>query len=233
MSKVAVCIAAYNTAKFLQELLESLKRQTYQNFRIYISYDGSNDNTRYILRQYKGIIICDYENISGCGRNKNKVVARALKDKPDYIQMLDADDLILPKFLEAGVERLDRGDVDFVVAWGNLFGDRTGWIHSEIPTLEELCINNNKLHAWGLFRRELFEKHNFNINLKSGVDWELWLRLIKDGYKGTIIKEELYLKRWHDNSITKTDRKTHDELRKKVLKASGLNVEETGVKITK
>jgi len=222
MNKLAVCIASYNMGKFLPELLESLKQQTFQDFKIYISYDGSNDNTKNILEEYKETIICPYENISGCGRNKNKVVTRALEDKPDYIQMIDADDKVLPRFLEAGVKRLEQGDVDFVVCWGNLFGDRTGYIHSQIPTLNELYINNDKLHAWGMFRRELFENHNFNVNLVSGVDWELWIRLIRDGYKGAIIKEELYLKRWHNTSITKTDRKTHEELRQEVLKASRL-----------
>jgi len=223
MSKVAVCIASYNMGKFLPELLESLENQTFQDFKIYISYDGSNDGTEEVLKQYESIIVCPYENILGCGRNKNKVVARALKDKPNYIQMMDADDKVLPRFLEAGVKRLDQGDIDFVVCWGNLFGDRKGYIHSEIPTLEELYINNNKLHAWGMFRRELFEKYNFNVNLTSGVDWELWIRLIRDGYCGTIVKEELYLKRWHNTSITKTDKKTHEELRQEVLKVSGLN----------
>jgi len=221
MSKVAVCIASYNSAKFLPELFESLKNQTFKDFKIYISYDGSTDNTENLLKKYD-VIVSDYENIKGCGRNKNKVVARALADDNKYIQMLDADDKILPKFLEAGVERLDKNDVDFVVCWGNLFGERIGYIHSEIPSLEELLINNNKLHAWGLFKRKLFEKHNFNVSLKSGVDWEVWIRLIRDGYKGAIVKEELYLKRWHDSSITKTDRKTHEELRKEVLIASNL-----------
>lgn len=221
MSKVVVCIASYNMGKFLPELLNSLKNQTFQDFKIYISYDGSYDNTKEILESYD-VIICPYENIAGCGRNKNKVVARALKDKPTYIQMIDADDKALPRFLEAGVERLDKGNIDFVVCWGNLFGDRNGYIHSEIPMLEELLVNNNKLHAWGMFRRELFEKHNFSNRLTSGVDWDLWIRLTKDGYKGAIVKKELYLKRWHNSSITKTDRKTHEELRQEVLRSSGL-----------
>ena len=220
ISKVAVCIASYNSAKFLPELFESLENQTFKDFKIYVSYDGSTDNTENLLKKYD-VILCDYENILGCGRNKNKVVARALKDKPDYIQMIDADDKVLPKFLEAGVERLNQDDVDFIVCWGNLFGDRKGWIHSEIPSLEELLVNNNKLHAWGMFTRELFEKHNFNVSLASGVDWELWIRLIRDGYKGAIVKEELYLKRWHNKSITKTDKKTHTELRREVLIAAG------------
>jgi len=221
MNKVAVCIASYNMGKFLPELLDSLENQTFKNFRIYISYDGSNDNTKDILLKHN-VTVCNYEEISGCGRNKNKVVARALKDRPDYIQMIDADDKVLPRFLEAGVKRLSQGDVDFVICWGNLFGDRKGYIHSEIPSLEELLINNNKLHAWGLFKRGLFERHNFNISLKSGVDWELWIRLIRDGYHGAIVKEELYLKRWHHSSITKTDKKLHTELRREVLIAAGI-----------
>jgi len=224
MGNIAVCIASYNSNKFLPELFESLKNQTFQDFKIYVSYDGSNDNTKDVLKKYKDTVICDYKNIKGCGKNKNKVVARALKDSPDYIQMIDADDKVLPRFLEAGAERLDKGDVDFVVCWGNLFGDRTGYIHSKIPSLEELLINNNKLHAWGMFKRELFERHNFNVSLSSGVDWDLWIRLIRDGYKGAIIEKELYLKRWHNNSITKTDRKTHAKLRREVLIAAGVKI---------
>ena len=222
MSSVAVCIASYNMGNFLPELFESLKNQTFKDFKIYVSYDGSTDEVEEFLEKHNDITVCSYQNIQGCGRNKNKVVARALEDKPNYIQMIDADDLVLPRFLEAGVKRLNQGGVDFAVCWGNLFGDRKGYIHSEIPSLEELLVNNNKLHSWGMFRRELFEKHNFSVCLTSGVDWDLWIRLTKNGYIGSIVKEELYLKRWHDNSITKTDRKTHTELRKEVLIASGL-----------
>ena len=220
MSKVAVCIASYNSAKFLPELLESLENQTFQNFKIYISYDGSVDNTKDILKKYN-VIICDYEDIVGCGRNKNKVVVRALKDMPAYIQMIDADDKVLPRFLEAGAKRLDENDVDWVICWGNLFGGRQGYIHSEIPTLEELLENNNKLHSWGMYKSDLLKKYNFSKNLTSGVDWDLWIKLIKNEYKGAIIKEELYLKRWHDNSITNSNKKPHSELRKEILFLNG------------
>lgn len=224
MSKVAVCIASYNFGMFLPDLLDGLTRQTFEDFVVYIVYDGSGDNTLEVIERYReklSIVVADYEHVARVGLNKNKVVTRALQDKPDYIQMVDADDKVLPRFLEAGVERLDRGDVDWVICWGRLFGTRTGYIHSEVPTLGELLRNNDKLHSWGLFKRELLEEHNFAKSLTSGADWQLWIDLVKAGAKGAIVEKELYLKRWHEDSVTAIDRKSHREIRAEVLTATG------------
>jgi len=182
-----------------------LKKQTFKDFKVYIVYDGSTDNTLEIIKKYQkelSIVVADYKPTARVGLNKNRVVAMALRDKPNYIQMIDADDKVLPRFLEVGVERIKKGDVDWVITWGRLFGGRKGYIHSEIPTLDELMKDNNKLHSWGMFKSEILENRNFSKKLTSGVDWKLWIDLTDDGCKGTIIKKELYLKRWHDKSIT-------------------------------
>lgn len=221
MSRVAVCIASYNSATFLSELLESLKDQTFKDFEVHIVYDGSEDDTPAVIEKYRdylSIIVPKYETVARCGLNKNKVVASALSHHADYIQMIDADDKVLPRFLEAGLEGI--ANVNWVVCWGRLFHGRTGYIHSEIPTLGDLMNNNNKIHSWGMFERKIFEKHNFAENLRSGVDWEHWIRVIGYGYVGKIVKEELYLKRWHEKSVTLTVRKTHEELRNEVLVTS-------------
>lgn len=224
MPKLAICIASYNSAKFLPELFESLKVQTFKDFKIYIVYDGSTDNTLKVVKKYQKelpIVVVDYKPVARVGLNKNRVVSIALKDKPDYIQMIDADDKVLPRFLEAGIERLHKGDVDWAIVWGRLFGGREGYIHSQIPTLNDLTRNNNLLHSWGMFKREVLEKHNFAKELTSGADWQLWIDLTKDGYKGSIVEEELYLKRWHEGSISSTDKMSHEELREKVLSLTG------------
>lgn len=226
MSKVAVCIASYNSAEFLPDLLDSLKKQTFRDFQVYVAYDGSTDDTLEVLEKWESfpIVVVDYESVARCGLSKNKVVARALRDRSSYIQMIDADDKVLPGFLEAGVERIERGDVDWVICWGRLFGDRGGYIHSQIPILSDLLRDNNKLYSWGLFKREVFEEHNFARDLEAGVDWEHWIRLTKGGYQGAVVKEELYLKRWHDKSITSTFKMNHSELRTKVLTTSGFEI---------
>jgi glycosyltransferase involved in cell wall biosynthesis len=199
---IAVCITSYKNEDYLKELLADLDKQTYKDFKTYIVKD-----------------------VKGCGKAKNQVIQKALKDKPDYIQMIDSDDRIEPTFLEEGVKRLEKGDVDWVICWGNLFGDRQGYIHSRIPTFNDLTRNNNLLHSWAMFKREIFEKHNFNKDLKSGVDWDHWLRVIKDGYKGAVIKKELYRKRFHNKSVTVTKKKPHEQLRQEVLTAAGFKTD--------
>jgi len=192
---VGVCIASYKSDKYLKELQEDLNKQTYKDFKVYI-----------------------VKGINCCGKAKNQVVKKALQDKPDYVQMIDADDRIDPTFLEEGVKRLEKGDVDWVVCWGNLFGDRQGYIHSTMPEFNDLTRHNRNLHSWVMAKREVFEKCNFPL-LASGVDWSLWLQIFKHGFKGAIIEKELYRKRWHDKSVTST--KPVD--RKAVLRSAGIS----------
>ena len=226
--KVAVCIASYNSDGYLDLLLDSLAQQTFGDFTVYVCYDGSTDDTAKIIEGWQEvlpIVSVEYEPVARVGLYKRRVVARALEDRPEYVQMIDADDVVLPRFLEAGVDCLDsQEDVDWAITWGELFDGRTGYIHSQVPTLEELQQNNNKLHAWAMFRAEVLETHNFAEELASGVDWELWLRLFKDGYTGAIVEDELYQKRWHERSITVSDRMGHEALRRTVLETAGLDV---------
>ena len=230
-NRVAVCIASLNNGQFLPQLLEDLERQTFKDFWIYVVYDGSTDDTLQILKAYQAtlpIVIVDYQDTARVGLNKNRAVARALQDRPDYIQMIDGDDRVLPRFLEAGVERLDQGDVDWVVTWGRLFGGREGYIHSTMPTVDDLLQNNENLHSWAMYKREILDKHNFAPSLPNGADWGLWLRILADGYKGAIVEEELYLKRWHERSITSTKPSSwdagHEALRHLVVRTSGFDV---------
>ena len=194
MPKLAVCIASYKSGAYLKELQEDLDKQTYKDFKVYI-----------------------VNGVDNCGKAKNKAVKKALKDKPDYIQMIDADDKIEPTFLEEGVKRLEKGDIAWVICWGNLFGDRQGYIHSTMPELNDLTRHNRNLHSWVMAKREVFEKCSFPP-LVSGVDWSLWLQIFKYGFKGAIVEKELYHKRWHDKNVTSTKPVNHEA----VLMSAGL-----------
>jgi len=194
MPKLAICIASYKSDQFLKELLADLEKQTFKDFKTYI-----------------------VKEVDNCGKAKNQAVEKALKDKPNYIQMIDADDRVEPTFLEEGVRRLEKGNVDWVICWGNLFGDRKGYIHSTIPELNDLTRHNRNLHSWVMAKRKVFEKCSFPP-LEAGVDWSLWLQIFKHGFKGAVVEKELYRKRWHNKNVTLT--KLVD--RKAVLKSAGL-----------
>ena len=52
-STVAILMATYNGQQFLAEQLESIEQQTYTNWRVFLSDDGSSDNTLTIARQFQ------------------------------------------------------------------------------------------------------------------------------------------------------------------------------------
>ena len=120
-ARVAICIASYNRAEFLPELFDSIQKQTYEDFHVYIGYDGSTDNSLEIIQDRKKICtfpitILDYEETARIGLNKHRVVERALKDGSKLIQMIDSDDMIEPTFLERSVETIGRAD--WLLSWG-------------------------------------------------------------------------------------------------------------------
>jgi glycosyltransferase involved in cell wall biosynthesis len=50
--KVSVIITAYNYAEYIEEALDSVLNQTFDNFELVVVDDGSTDNTPEILREY-------------------------------------------------------------------------------------------------------------------------------------------------------------------------------------
>jgi len=198
-SNVAICIAS-TRPELLEEMLRSIELQTYKNIKTYI--------VRYI---------------SPVGLAKNTIINKALKDSPDLIQLVDDDDILDPTFIQKQVEQI--GKYDYISTWGRTFGNNCGYIHYDIPTLaEELTYNH--LHGWMMVKAHVFDHMNFNPVLESCDDWDFQIRLIKNGFKGKIIKEELYSYRVHDNSVTANDHVPWEVSKKLLLRMNGYNPDE-------
>lgn len=99
---ISVVIPAYNASMYLQEAIESILRQTFGHYEIIIIDDCSSDNTWDIIQLFarKDLRIKAYQNEKNLGiaGNRNKGVALA---KGKYLVWQDADDVSLPKRIEA------------------------------------------------------------------------------------------------------------------------------------
>ena len=93
-SLVSILIPAFNAEKWIAETLESAIGQTWERKEIIVVDDGSSDQTLAIARQFssKGVSIVTQEN-QGAAAARNKAFSLS---KGDYIQWLDADDLLAP-----------------------------------------------------------------------------------------------------------------------------------------
>lgn len=199
--KVSVIIPCYNYGQYLDEAVDSVLRQTYQDFEIIVVNDGSTDAaTNQLLQAYSKphTQVIHTEN-QGVAAARNRGVSAA---KGEYILPLDADDKIHASYLEKAVEVLDQHDrVGIVYGDVEFFGEKTGkW---ELPPYRfpEVLISN-VIVCSGLYRKADWEKvGGYKPNMKEAwEDYDFWLSLIELGVEVFHIPEVLFFYRRHSDS---------------------------------
>ena len=104
-SLVSVVVSCYNLGSYLDEAVQSVLNQSYQDFEIII--DGSDDAaTRHMLASYR-------RPRTRIVRTANRGLASARNTGLEassgrYLSFLDADDVLEPAFLERAVTELER-----------------------------------------------------------------------------------------------------------------------------
>lgn len=115
--KVSVIIPAYNAEKYIEDTLDSVLNQTWQHVEVFVIDDGSKDNTFAIAQKYASdkITVLQQKNQGACvARNKGLSLSTG-----DYIQFLDADDLLSPDKLEKQLQVL-QGRQDLLAICKNV-----------------------------------------------------------------------------------------------------------------
>src|SRR6516162_1288599 len=105
---VSILVPAYNSEEWIAETLRSALSQTWQRKEIIVVDDGSRDRTADVARRFasKEVTVVSVEN-GGAAAARN----HALKlSQGDYIQWLDADDLLAPDKVERQLAALDEGE---------------------------------------------------------------------------------------------------------------------------
>lgn len=91
---VSILIPAFNAEKWIGDAIESVLKQTWPNIEIIVVNDGSTDDTLRVIKKYESKLlkVITQEHI-GASAARNKALEFA---QGDYIQWLDADDLLAP-----------------------------------------------------------------------------------------------------------------------------------------
>lgn len=104
---ISIIIPTYNRAWCIGRAIDSCLNQTYQNFEIVITDDGSTDNTEEIVKSYNSNKIRYFKF------NENKGVIKArnnsiINSKGEWILLFDSDDELNPNCLEIFVENINK-----------------------------------------------------------------------------------------------------------------------------
>lgn len=104
--KFSIVISVYNKEAYLKRCLDSLLNQSYDNYELIIINDGSTDNSKKILKEYKNNkkITIIHQSNKGVGFVRNKGASKATGD---YLLFVDSDDYVDKDYLKIISENLE------------------------------------------------------------------------------------------------------------------------------
>ena len=106
---ISVCIPTYNGAKYIAQTIESILNQTFTDFEIIVSDDGSSDKTLEIVGSFNDPRIVRIDRLSkvGAEANWNNAVANA---SASLVKLVCQDDLLYPQCLEVEVQTMSKSE---------------------------------------------------------------------------------------------------------------------------
>jgi glycosyltransferase involved in cell wall biosynthesis len=181
MVDVSVIIPAYNRALFLIKAIDSVLKQTYKSFEIIVVDDGSVDNTKFAIQDYKNRVKYIYQENKGPASARNRGIKES---KANFIAFLDSDDSWAKDKLKIQIEAM-YDNPQYLISHTQEVWYRNGKLLNQMNKhkkfggfIFEKCL---PICAVGMStvmaRRELFDKIGlFDENLPCCEDYDLWLR---------------------------------------------------------
>lgn len=183
---VSFIIPYFNSGATIQETIDSIFDQSYENYEIWIIDDGSTDLFSIAkLKEFENIdkIHILHQENAGPSVAKNKGV---LASKGEYVCFLDADNIILKQYINEAVQSFNSSsEIDVVYSDFINFGEQTD-IHYSLEINSFSILIGNPIDNCVIMKKQSFlDVNGFDENLsKLGLeDWELWINLLKNGKK--------------------------------------------------
>ncbi len=183
--RVSVVIPVYNMREWLGQAIDSALAQTVP-VEVVVVDDGSTDDGGAVAAAYGARVRCVRQENRGLSAARNTGIAESTGE---FLQFLDADDRILPEKVATALAVFDADPDAGLVYSGCRFVDEAdrvlpqhGWSRDEGAVLPRLVLGNLINPHCAIVRRDLVERAGgFDESLTSLEDWDLWLRVTRDG----------------------------------------------------
>ena len=175
---LSIVTVVFNGERHLEQTIQSVINQTYNNIEYIIIDGGSSDKTIEIIKKYDNKI--DFwlsEPDNGIYDAMNKGISLATGE---YIELLNADDwleldaceIIKNQILEEHYD-VYHGIERFIDSNGN----NVNLLAGTVFTLNTQCL----AHETCFIHKSIYEKYKYDINYKSAADYDLICKLNKNG----------------------------------------------------
>lgn len=178
MVTLSVIIPVYNCKLYLNQCLDSLQKQTFQDLEVICIDDGSTDGSgkicdEYAVRDSRFVVIHQNNCGPSAARNKGLDIASGR-----FITFVDADDYLETSAYETALACFTSDDIDMVQFKFQMFNEK-----KILPREQKLkptnldfydrisCVSTGLYVVWNkIYRREFLQKHN--IRFLEGYNFE-------------------------------------------------------------
>jgi len=216
--QVAVVIALYNYARYIEETLDSVAAQTMRDVTVVVVNDCSTDNSLEVAEKWMhrnrdcgmGLLLLSHEQNAGASIARNTGIASTGSvdgtGEPEFCFLLDADNLLYPRCIEKHVAALNaRPDAAAAYSLIEVFEGDRDLFGAGVFTKEGL-IHGNFIDLMALYRRSALTGLSGFEKIRHGwEDYDLWLRMLESGQTALHIPEITSRYRHHRASITRTE----------------------------
>lgn len=215
--KVSVAMAVYNGEEFLEESINSILKQTYQDFEFIIVNDGSLDKTKQMLDNITDPRVKIYHLAKNYGVSyaRNFAINKA---KSRWIVLQDNDDISIPTRIEELMNYIkDHPDVICVFSMRQLITANTPLSEKSLRSLKNKinpCLTRQQIKlrkfycpriCYGtaiLSRKAILQAGGYDTKYKIGEDYDLFLRLVELG-PIDMVPKILYQYRYNTDSASR------------------------------
>jgi glycosyltransferase involved in cell wall biosynthesis len=214
---VSLIIPCHNQGEFLNDALASVHHQIYGNFECLLINDGSTDNSKEIGLKWQNKDLrfkyFEQENL-GVSAARNLGLSEA---KGDFIQFLDADDIISKHKLSASLKCFESDKaLDIVISNFSMFTREI--MNRTDPYCDLSSINfslDSFLFQWqisfslpihcSLLRANAINSSRFDEELSAQEDWLFWLSIYRTNPKTIFLNKNMAYYRYNPNGRTQRD----------------------------
>jgi glycosyltransferase involved in cell wall biosynthesis len=202
-NKISVVLPVYNGEKFISDAINSILKQTHENFELIIVDDCSTDSTSIIISKFAALDT----RIKIISNPINKKLPASLNighqsATGDFITWSSDDNLYKPNAFEEYLRLLQNSRSHIVYTDFDLIDDNGLVLKRRNLSQPEYLINGNCVGASFLYKREVYETlKGYNEDLFLVEDYDFWLRALTT-FKFNYVSESLYYYRSHGDSLS-------------------------------
>jgi glycosyltransferase involved in cell wall biosynthesis len=202
---LSIVISCYNDANYIEQAVFSALNQTYSNKEIIVIDDGSNIETKAVLKKLEPkITILITQDNQGQSIARNNGIRKA---KGEYILNLDSDDFFEITFCEKAINKFEEDqEIAIVTCNVNRF-NTSGTIDVFFPNggfLNNFLFSNSAMGS-SMFKRKDWERcggYEEKLPILGLEDWEFYIQILKFGGYAYVIEETLFNYQVRENSTT-------------------------------